>query len=173
MKKINKRKLTRNVGLLFTGVVVATTLACKPELTCECQAGTLHVTGESCGVENGCQCDHAEGVRIEGIAVTNRGVSEVDFNNKKTQVTGVFGSLSYAKKTYIKGTIKEIKVTNAVAGDVSIVSGVVTVRVGHTAGDIMGAFNTYTSHIAMLYRNGDRHCYCLVWSLTMGTLWVA
>ena len=143
-------KIVGGAILIFIGGIL---VACDngngtQDPTCSCTTN-LHVTGENCCGHG--SCETVEGIRHKGIAITNRGAG-ADFGATRDNVVSALDYFTGNKETYIKDTIKEIKVIANNGSDVTIAGGVMTVRVGHTGGDIYGALNTHASHIAMLQK---------------------
>ncbi|MDR0502791.1 MAG: hypothetical protein LBH16_05655 [Treponema sp.] len=125
-------------------------------LGCQCPAGTIHLAGEpDCGGE-GCECEkNIAGVRVQGIAVTNReGVAAGDFNNMATTIGEVFdyiGINNPTQLTYIKANLKEVKVIANNGSAVTITGNIMTVRIGHTDGDIWAVIDVWVI-VAMLHQ---------------------
>ena len=113
--------------------------------TCECPNGTLHLIGETCCKGTDCACEkNVTGQRVNGIPVTNQGISNSEFNVMVGRVTTALGYLSGNKKTYIEANIKEIKIVPGTGLIVPApVGGVLTVENNALADDIYGPLDDW------------------------------
>ena len=105
---------------------------------CQCPAGTIHLAGEAdCG-GTGCECEkNVAGVRVEGIAVTNReGV--VNFNEMVTRFTTAFNhnELTNSQRTWMKDNLKEVKIVSSNSVAVNLSDNILTIRNNLTWSDI-------------------------------------
>ena len=112
-----KRKVTAVVVFVVAIVVIVSCGDDKkdenvtPILSCTCPIGTWHLEGEECCEANDCTCEIVAGVRVEGIAVTNR--QNIDAGEFSTQITAIEDALSWlspAKLAFVQTNIKEIRV---------------------------------------------------------------
>ncbi|MCL2230886.1 MAG: hypothetical protein FWC01_07290 [Treponema sp.] len=168
MTEVNKQKakkaaqIAKRVGLVLTAATAATTfVACPPDPTCECAPGTEHLSGDLDGTEccDLCADNHCtivDGKTVEGIKVINTGNVD-NFDTVTTNVDNALKRADAIQLAYIKENITEIRVSNATSGNITLVNGVLTIRVGHNHNAIWTFLEEWLDDngLAMLFKQFD------------------
>jgi hypothetical protein len=142
----NYRHWTLAAIVAIFGIIIGFT-ACDngSNPVCKCPNGTIHFIGDTliCNSENSCFCEHGNftGKRVEGIPVTNRGVSDADFDTTAASFGTAFNHhlISDTQRAWLKINLKEVKVVPT-GGANGILNGILTIEKGGSSAAMRDEF---------------------------------